>query len=283
MHLVFIPVIHTKDEQGNAIDKICARDFWRGRDSYRKLQNDFHKYITSKGFDLERGLPVEETGAKHYKIEDLKKITNFENTKKVLRNINLELPQVPDIKDIRKVMINRDEKIANEIIKPKDDIIKNLYNDNLALHRELSKQSRVIKEAEKYQKERDEILADNKELNNRVKELENEYKEKNTTLDTKFNNRKRKLEKEFKEKTYDMEYEYKSKVRKLEKENSKLHRIIDKFYETIDKFIHWICVKFDMGAEDNLIRDFQKETNTFIDPEKQIKHEEMEKEWDLER
>lgn len=82
MHLVFIPVIHTKDEQGNTIDKICARDFWRGRDSYKKLQNDFHKYVTSKGLDLERGLPVEETGAKHYKIEDLKKITNFENTKK---------------------------------------------------------------------------------------------------------------------------------------------------------------------------------------------------------
>lgn len=48
MHLVFIPVIHTKDEQGNAIDKICAKDFWKVRDSYRKLQNDFHKYVTSK-------------------------------------------------------------------------------------------------------------------------------------------------------------------------------------------------------------------------------------------
>ena len=79
------------------------------------------------------------------------------------------------------------------------------------------------------------------------------------------------------------EYEYKSKVRKLEKENSKLHRIIYKFYETIDKFIHWICEKFYMGAEDYLIRDFQKETNTFLDPEKQIKKEEREKEWDLER
>lgn len=283
MHLVFIPVIHTKDEQGNAVDKICARDFWRGRDSYRKLQNDFHKYVTSKGFDLERGLPVEETGAKHYKIEELKKITNFENTKKVLRDINLELPDVPELADISKFSIKRDEKILEEIIKPKDDIIKELYNDNLALHRELSKQSRVIKEAEKYQKEKDEIIADNKELNNKVKELENEYKGKSITLDLKFDNRKRELEKEFQEKTYDMEYEYKSKVRKLEKENSKLHRIIDKFYETIDRFIHWICEKFDMGAEDNLIRDFQKETNTFLDPEKQIKKEEREMEWDLER
>lgn len=80
-----------------------------------------------------------------------------------------------------------------------------------------------------------------------------------------------------------MEYEYKSKARKLEKENSKLYRIIDKFYEAIDKFIHWICEKFDMGTEDNLIRDFQKETNTFLDLEKQIKKEEREVEWDLER
>ena len=193
------------------------------------------------------------------------------------------MPQVPNIKDIRKVMIKRDEKIANEIIKPKDDIITLLYNDNLALHRELSKQSRVISEAEKYQKERDKIIADNKELNNKVKELENEYKEKSTTLDLKFDNRKRELEKEFQEKNYDMEYEYKSKVRKLEKENSRLNKIIDKFYETIDKFIHWICEKFNMGAEDDLIRDFQKETNTFIDSEKQIKKEEREMEWDLER
>ena len=282
MHLVFIPVIHTKDEQGNAIDKICARDFWRGRDSYRKLQNDFHKYVTSKGFDLERGLPVEETGAKHYKIEDLKKITNFENTKKVLNNIKLELPEVPDINDIKLLQLNR-AKVEKDIIKPKDDLIKELHKDNMYLRRELSKQVRLVKEAEKYQEERDEIIADNKELNNRVKELENEYKGKSITLDLKFDTRKRELEKEFQEKTYEMEYEYKSKVRKLEKENSKLHRIIDKFYETIDKFIHWICEKFDMGAEDNLIRDFQKETNTFLDPEKQIKKEEREMEWDLER
>ena len=61
------------------------------------------------------------------------------------------------------------------------------------------------------------------------------------------------------------------------KENSKLHKIIDKFYETIDRFIHWICVKFDIAEEYNLIRNFQRETNTLLDPEKQMKHEGMEK------
>ena len=282
MHLIYIPVIHTKDKEGNLIDKICARDFWRGRDSYRDLQNEFYKYITSKEFELERGLQIEETGAKHQKIEELKKITNFENTKKVLENVKLELPEIPNINDIKLIKLNK-EKVENEIIKPKDELIQELYQDNITLHRELSKQAKVVNEAEKYQKERDKIIADNKELNSKVKKMESEYKEKSNTFDLKFDSRKRELEKELEEKNYKMKYEYKSKICNLEKENNKLHKIIDKFYETIEKFITWICKKFDIGAEDYLIRDFQKETNTFIDPVKQIKHEEREKEWDLER
>ena len=62
-----------------------------------------------------------------------------------------------------------------------------------------------------------------------------------------------------------------------------MNKTIDKFYEVIEKFIKWICKKFEMGAEDNLIRDFEKETKISLDAEKQIKHEEREKEWELER
>ena len=109
--------------------------------------------------------------------------------------MKLELPEVPDINDISKFSIKRDEKILEKIIKPQNDLIKELYKDNLALNKELSKQAKVVDEAVKYQKERD--------------------------------------------------------------------KIIDKFYETIDKFIHWICVKFDIAEEDNLIRDFQKENEYF--------------------
>lgn len=281
MHLVYIPVIHTKDKEGNEIDKICCRDFWKGRDSYRQLQNAFHKYITSKGFDLERGLPVEETGAKHEKIEDLKKLTNFENTKKVLDNIKLELPETPDINDIKLIKLNR-EKVENEIIKPKDDMIEKLYNEKVSLQKELLKQVNLVNEAEKYQKERDSILADNKELHNTVKYLEHEYKKKNNTLDLKFENRKRELEQDFQNKKFDIEYKYKNKIRSLEKENNHLHKIIDKFYETVDKFIIWICHKFGIGESKELVKNFEEETHSFIDPVKQIKHEEREKEWDLE-
>ena len=282
MHLVYIPIIHTKNKEGKDIDKICCRDFWKGRDSYRQLQNAFHKYITSKGFDLERGLPVEETGAKHEKIEDLKKLTNFENTKKVLDNIKLELPETPDINDIKLIKLNR-EKVENEIIKPKDNMIEKLYNEKVSLQKELLKQVNLVNEAEKYQKERDSILADNKELHNTVKHLEHEYKKKNNTLDLRFENRKRELEQEFQNKEFNIEYKYKSKIRSLEKENTHLHKIIDKFYETVDKFIVWICHKFGIGESKELVKNFEEETLSFIDPVKQIKHEEREKEWDLER
>ena len=260
MHLVFAPVVHTKDKEGNDIDKICARDFWKGRDSYRILQNDYYNYITSKGFELERGLPVEETGAKHQKIEDLKKLTNFENTKKVLDNIKLELPKIPDINDIKIIKLNR-EKVENEIIKPKDKLINELYQDNKNLYRELSKQVNLVDKAEKYEKERKRIMYNNEKMHNEVKKIKSEYKKKE----------------------FDLEWEYKSQIRGLEKENKHLHKVVDKFKDTIDKFIKWICKKFDMGAENNLIRDFERENNILLDAEKQIKHEEREKELELER
>ena len=37
------------------------------------------------------------------------------------------------------------------------------------------------------------------------------------------------------------------------------------------KFIKWICKKFDIGAEDKLIRDFEKETKISLDAEEQIR------------
>ncbi len=275
MHLMFIPVVHTKDKDGKEIDKICARDFWKGRDSYRKLQDAYFNHVKSKGFDLERGMFVEDTGRKHYTIEEYKQITNYENTKKVLNDIKLELPDVPDIADIKvnRLSKKRDDIILEKIIKPKDDLIKELYKDNLSLHKELSKQSKVSNEIEKYQKERDSIIADNEKLHNTVKNLEYEYTEKKKTLES-----------EFKDKSFDLEYEYKHKIHKLEKENSHLKKVIDKFKETTKKFIKWICKRFDLPSEDEVIRDFEKETHTFIDAEKQVKHEKhLENEFELDR
>lgn len=263
MHLVFLPVVHTTDKKGNSIDKLACSEFWKAKDSYRQLQDAFYKYMVENGFDLQRGLPKEETNREHYSVEEYKKITNFKQTKEILNNMKLELPDIPDITDINinRLSKKRDEKIIEEIIKPKDNVIQNLYQDNMNLHRQLSRQAQVIEEAEKYQKERDRIMTDNEKLHCEVDNIKTEYDKKE----------------------FELEWKYTNKINKLEKENRFLHKVVDRFKETIDIFITWICKKFDMGEENNLIRDFERENNIMLDAEKQIKHEEREKDLNFEK
>ncbi len=90
-------------------------------------------------------------------------------------------------------------------------MINELYQQNLNLHRELSRQANLVRKAEKYQKERDKILADNEKLHNTVNDLEKEYKNKELNL----------------------EWEYESKIRKLEKENNHLKKAVNKFKDTV--------------------------------------------------
>ena len=260
MHLIFLPVVHTTDKKGNNIYKLACSEFWKEKDSYRRLQDAFYQYMTSHSFELERGVPKEETEREHIDIKEYKEITNFDKTKEKLQNMKLELPDVPNITDINinRLSKKRDEKILEDIIKPKDDLINELYQNNLLMNQQLLRQAKMVEEAEKYQKERNKIMADNIDLHKQVDNIKAEYQQKEDNL----------------------EWKYKGKIHKLEEENNQLHRIVDKFHETINKFIEWICKKFDMGAEDNLVRDFEKETRTYLDVEKQIKREDKEKERD---
>lgn len=259
MHLLFIPVVHTTDKQGNKIDKVCCRDFWRGKNSYRDLQNAYFKHISEKGFKLERGELVEVTNREHYSVQEYKKITNFENTKKLLNSIKLELTETPDIKDFKKIMLNRDEKINNEIIKPKDDLIKQLYNENLLLHKELSKQTTIIDKAEKFEKEQKDLLNYNTELKVKCRNLELDLSDKEKELKYKYEHE-----------TYKIDCQYQKIINKLENENNYLKKVIERFKITVQKFISWICHKFSAPSEEDLIRDFEKETYMNFDIEKQL-------------
>jgi len=63
-------------------------------------------------------------------------------------------------------------------------------------------------------------------------------------------------------------YKYKKEINKLKQENKHLNKIIDKFKLTLKKFIKWICHKFSYPSEDELVRDFEKETYTNFDFDK---------------
>ena len=252
MHLVFIPVVHTQDKKGNDIDKIACSEFWKEKDSYRQLQDAFYNYIKSNNFELERG---NENGRVHLSVEDYKKITGFENSKTVLQDIELQLPDVPNIKDFSKIMLGRDEKIEELIIKPKDKLIEKLHEENCSLHHELYKQCRLVDKAEKYEKERQSILAENKEIKGQLETLEKDYSIK------------------LKQEIRKVENKYEDEIYHLEKDNKFLRKVIKTFEKTLNKFIHWVCKRFSVSEEEDFIRDFQRETDTYINPERQIKYE----------
>lgn len=253
MHLVFIPVVHTKDKKGNDIDKIACSEFWKEKDSYRQLQDAFYNYMVSNNFVLVRGNPTERV---HLSVEDYKQITNFKNSKTVLQDIKIELPDVPDIKSFGKLMRNRDEKIQELVIAPKDKIIKDLQEQNSLLTFTLESQIKTVERASKYEKERKFILAENRDLKDRCKTMENDYSAK------------------LKEETKRIENKYENEIYHLENENNYLRKIINTLKQTLEKVFIWISNKLSVSKEDELIRKFEADNDTYIDPEKQIQYEE---------
>lgn len=266
LHLMFVPIVHTKDKENKAIDKICARDFWKGRNSYRQFQDSFFKHVKSKGFDLERGLYVEETNRKHMSVEKFKQVTNYAKTKEILKTTTLALPDTPELQDIKKLVLNRDKIIEEKIIKPQNKLIKELHNENVALHKELSKQTEIIDVAEEFVKEKESLENENKNLERTICLLQQSKNQDEEDL--KF---------EYENKIDHIEHKYQKKIKELEKENKGLNKIIDKFKDNLKKFLKWLCHKFSYPCEDDLIRDFNKETYSYINFEKQLDTSHFEK------
>lgn len=99
MHAVFLPVVQTKDNYGNLINKLSCSDFWKGKNSYKNLQDNFHSYMIRSGFNLERGKSHEN---EHIPIEKLKTITNHEVQKYELNSQKYEQElKTNDIEELR--------------------------------------------------------------------------------------------------------------------------------------------------------------------------------------
>ena len=128
MHLVFVPVVHTKDKNGNEIDKIACSEYWKGKDSYKRLQDNFYSYMIKSGFDLERGNSKEN---EHIPIEKLKQITNYEMQEIFKSNENLEQEKTTDDievmqKDYRRV-ISKYNTLAKRYTKVKHIVDDTIY------------------------------------------------------------------------------------------------------------------------------------------------------------
>ena len=157
MHLIYIPVVHTIDKKtkGN-VDKICCSDFWKGKDSYKFLQDNFHKYMVRSGFELERG---DTKDNEHIKIEDLKKITNYEMQEMFKDTSQLETELVTnnfqELQRDYKRVIKKFNTLAKQYTR-----VKNITDNILVNQEKLEQQNQKLKE------ENDYFEKENKRLNN---------------------------------------------------------------------------------------------------------------------
>ncbi len=152
MHLVFVPIIHTLDKKnGKQIDKIACSEFWKGKDSYKQLQDNFHKYIIEHGFNLERGRTKENT---HIPIETLKQITNYNNIKYETNNEQILQVKTED---------------TNLILEQNKELVE--YTNKLKM--QLSKSYTAINKFEQLQKENINLKLENNELKSENSKLKN--------------------------------------------------------------------------------------------------------------
>lgn len=151
LHLVYLPVVHTIDKKsGKNIEKLCCTDFWKGKNSYKYLQDNFYDYITKSGFDLERG---DTKDNKHIKIEDLKKVTNYEMQKYEKEMINLEqeldIENPEELKKEYKRIIRKFNTLAKQYTRIKT-MTDNVINDQIILENE---NNVIVQENERLERE----------------------------------------------------------------------------------------------------------------------------------
>lgn len=121
MHLVFLPVVHTLEKKsGKEVDKISCSEFWKGKNSYKILQDNFYKYMTKAGFDLERG---ETEKNEHIPIEKLKVMTNYEVQEFEKQSMKLEqekeINNMSELKEDYRRIIRKFNTLAKQYTKVK--------------------------------------------------------------------------------------------------------------------------------------------------------------------
>ena len=95
MHVTYIPVINGKDRKGDPCKRINCSEFWKGRDSYSRLQDEYYDFITARGYDLERG--VKGSTVEHLSVAEFK----LKKTEEQLANIIEQISEVERVDNIK--------------------------------------------------------------------------------------------------------------------------------------------------------------------------------------
>lgn len=95
MHVTYIPVINGKDRKGNQCKRINCSEFWKGRDSYSRLQDEYYDFITARGYDLERG--VKGSTSEHLSVAEFK----LKKTEEQIADLEKQISEVESVDEIK--------------------------------------------------------------------------------------------------------------------------------------------------------------------------------------
>ena len=134
MHVAFIPVIRGKDRKGNPCMRINASEFWKGRDSYSRLQDEYYDFITHRGYDLERG--QKGSTAAHLSVAEYK----LKKSQEQLAEVKEQISEIEDIDNVpikslpmNNVIVKRDDFEKISLAAKKYITVKKYEKENAAL------------------------------------------------------------------------------------------------------------------------------------------------------
>lgn len=142
MHITFIPVVDSKDKNGNPIRKIGGNEFWKERNSYMLLQDRFYECVKINGFNLDRG--KNNPNKIHKTVKELKEQTNFYEIKEKFKNNEKTSVTYTSIKSFLNYEQFTPESVDKNLLQPLLKENNKLMNEIKNLKLELSKVENFI-------------------------------------------------------------------------------------------------------------------------------------------
>lgn len=166
MHVAYIPVINGKDRKGVPCQRINCSEFWKGRDSYSKLQDEYFDFITNRGYDLERG--IKGSTAEHFSVAEYKLKKSSEQLAEVKEQI-IEIENIDNISTTKlfsnTVTIKRDDYERISLVAKKYFTVQKLETENVSL------KNKCVSLENKNEK----LKNDNAVLSGNLRQLENDF------------------------------------------------------------------------------------------------------------
>ena len=191
VHCVVVPLVKKFDKRTNTERyTISKKQYIKDKIHLSELQDKYHKRLTDKGYDLERG--IKGSDRKHIKIKEYKKInrkleenlnvrnnrldkamSEFDEKMKTTKNIPFNKNQVivnKDTFDTMNKVINESKKIRE--LQPKIEQVFNEVNNYASSYKSLEKENQNIKrEVKTLKSKNDKLEKENRNLQNIIKNI----------------------------------------------------------------------------------------------------------------